>query len=89
MKIDTVITLKDNRKYLLLLESDLDLEGYFLAVQLDEKEEPMNTYAVLQDIEKDGKHFVKKIEDPGILNQLLEDYRIQYDEEYAEDDRVA
>lgn len=89
MKIDTVITLKDNRKYLLLLESDLDLEGYFLAVQLDEKEEPMNTYAVLQDIEKDDKHFVKKIEDPGILNQLLEDYRIQYDEEYAEDDRVA
>lgn len=85
MKIDTVITLKDNKKYLLLLESDLDLEGYFLAVALDEKEEPTNNYAVFQEVEKDGKTFVKKIDDPLVLNQLLEDYKLQYQEQYEEE----
>ncbi len=88
MEIDTVITLKDGNKYLLLLESELDLEGYFLAVLLDDKDEPTNTYAVLQDVLKDGKHFVKKVNDVLILNQLLEDYNIQYDELY-EDEEAA
>lgn len=80
MKVDTVIKLKENNKYLLLLESELDLEGYFLAVQLDEKDEPTKNYAILQEVEKDGKTFVKKIDDPLIMDKLLEDYRQQYDD---------
>lgn len=85
MKVDTVITLKNNKKYLLLLESELELDGYFLAVELDEKNVPTNTYAVLENVEKDGKQFVKKVDDALILNQLLEDYKIQYEEKYDED----
>ncbi len=85
MKTDTVIKLKNNKAYLLLLESELDLEGYFLGVELDEKNEPTNTYVILQDVEKDGKHFVKKIDEPDILNQLLQDYQLQYDEKYEDD----
>lgn len=88
MKTDTVITLKNQKKYLLLLESELDLDGYFLGVELDSKNEPTNTYIVLQDIEKDNKHFVKKIDDPSILNQLLQDYQLQYEENYEEDDQA-
>lgn len=84
MKPNMTITLKDNRKYLLLLESELDLEGYFLAVQLDNEDNPTNTYAVLQSVEKDGREYVKKIDNILILNQLYEDYRLQYDEEFGE-----
>lgn len=82
MKIDTIITLKNDKKYLLLLESELDLEGYFLAVQLDDKNEPTSNYAVLEEVKKDNRMFVKKIDDPLILNQLLEDYKIQYEEQF-------
>lgn len=88
MKVDTVITLNDNKKYLLLLESELELEGYFLAVLLDEKDEPTNVYAVLKEVEKDGKTYVKKENDPIIENQLLEDYRNQY-EDILEESRAA
>lgn len=84
MKIDTKITLKDGKKYLLLMESDLELEGYFLAVVLDAKDEFTNNYAVLQRVLKDGKEFSKKINDPVILNKLLEDYQIQYFDQYEE-----
>lgn len=82
MKVDTKISLKNGKKYLLLLESDLELDGYFLAVELNEKDEVTNNYAVLQRVEKDGKTFTKKIDDPVILNKLLEDYHIQYDDEF-------
>lgn len=82
MEIDNVITLKSGKKYLLLLESELDLNSYFLAVQLDEHEEPTNNYVVFQEIEKDGKSFAQKISDTFILNQLLEDYDLQYKEKY-------
>ncbi len=84
MKTDTVIELKDNNSYLLLLESELDAEAYFLANQLDANNEPTNNYAVIQEVRKDNKTFAKKIDDPIILNKLLEDYRLQYEELYGE-----
>lgn len=76
MQVDSVITLKSDKKYGLLLESE-ELEGYFLAVLLNENEEPTNSYAVLKEEKKDGKTFVKRVEDPLILNQLLEDFQSQ------------
>lgn len=80
MEIDKVITLKNGKKYLLLLESELTLEGYYLAVLLDDNEEPTNNYTVLQEITKNGKVFTKKIDDALILNELLADYRSQYED---------
>lgn len=85
MEVDKVITLKNGKKYLLLLESELTLEGYYLAVLLDENEEPTNTYTVLQEIERDGKLYTKKIDDALILNELLVDYRSQHDDMLEED----
>ncbi len=85
MEVDNVITLKNGKKYLLLLESELTLEGYFLAVLLDKDEEPTNTYTVLQEIHRNGKIFTKKINDALILNELLVDYRSQHDDMLEED----
>ncbi len=76
MQVDSVITLKSDKKYGLLLESE-ELDGYFLAVLLNENEEPTNSYAVLKEEKKDGKTFVKRVEDPLVLNQLLEDFQSQ------------
>lgn len=82
MKVDTVITLKNGKKYLLLLESELELEGYFLGVLLNEKDEPTNNYIVFQEVKKDGKTFTKKVDDVLILNELLQDYKLQYEDMY-------
>ncbi len=80
MKVDEIITLANNQKYGLLLESELTEEDYFLAVLLNEKEEPTNTFAVFEQIIKDGKIFTKKIKDPFILNQLINDFRLQQED---------
>lgn len=82
MKVDTVITLANGKNYLLLLEDDFMEEDYFLSVLLDSNNEPTDEYAVLKEITKDGETYTQKINNPIILNQLLDDYRIQYQDEY-------
>ena len=73
MQVDRVITLANGKKYLLLLEDDTMEDNYFLSVAIDENNEPTNEYIVLQEINKNGKTFTKKVNDPLILNQLLEE----------------
>lgn len=80
MKVDDIITLKDGRNYGLLLEASIDNNNYFLAVQLDEKEEPTNIYKVLKEIKKEGKIFVIEEKDPLVLNELLEEFQEQIEE---------
>ena len=83
MREDTVITLEDGKEYLLLLESETTKESYFLAVVLDAHNNTTRTYAVLEEVDKDGELYVEKVNDPIILNQLLADYRSQRDSEIA------
>lgn len=84
MKVDEVVTLANNKNYLLLLNSELTEENYFLSVLLDSNGEPTDDYAVLKEIVKDGKTYCQKINNPTILNELIEDYKIQYNDEYEE-----
>lgn len=80
MEPDMLVSLKNGQKYGILLESEETKDDYFLAVLLDEQEEPTNTYAVLEKVESDGRQFVRKVEDPLILNELLTDYQSQYED---------
>jgi hypothetical protein len=84
MKVDEIISLANGKNYLLLLNSSLSEENYFLSVLLDDKEEPTSTYAVLKEVIKDGETYVQKIDDVNILNDLLKDYQLQYDDEYED-----
>ncbi len=84
MEINDVITLANNKSYALLMKSELTEEIYFLAVLLNEKEEPTNSYAVFEEVNQNGKTFVRKISDPGILDNLLADFKGQYVDEYDE-----
>lgn len=84
MKVDTVITLANGKNYLLLMEDDIQEEDYFLAVLLDQNDEPTDQYAVLKEVEKDGELYSQKINNPIVLNELLDDFRRQYQEEYED-----
>lgn len=85
MSEDKMIILADNTKYGILLESELTEKTYYLAVLLNEQEEPTQNFAVLEEIIKDGEEYVQKINDPLILNELLEDFNLQYEEEFGEE----
>ena len=82
MEVDTVVTLADGKKYLLLLEDDYMEEDYFLSVLLNDKDEPTDEYILLKEIIKDGKVYSQRVKDPVILSELLKDYRLQYEDEY-------
>lgn len=85
MSEDKMIILADDTKYGILLESELTENTYYLAVLLNEQEEPTQNFAVLEEIKKDGQEYVQKINDPLILNELLEDFNLQYEEEFGEE----
>ena len=77
MEVDNIITLENNKNYLLLLESELTDDNYFLSVLLDENDEPTKDYAVLKEIKKEDGSYALKINNPLVLQQLIEDYKLQ------------
>jgi len=82
MKVDTVVTLDDGKKYLLLLQDELMEDDYFLSVLLNEENEPTNEYIVLKQIINEDGIYTQKIKNPIILSELLNDYKMQYESEY-------
>ena len=71
---DEIITLEDNSMYGLLLESKLDNHNYYLVVEVDEDENPLNNFKVLKEIEENGDTLVIEETDPFILNMLVNKY---------------
>lgn len=80
MKIDDIISLENGKDYGLLLESVIDDVRYFLAVLVDREEKPLDEYIVLEEVVEDDETYVQKINDPLILNQLMEDYSLQLED---------
>jgi len=80
MNVDEMVTLANGKSYGLLLDAELNKNMYFLAVLLNDKEEPTNEFIVLKEIEENGQLLVSEEKDPLILNKLLEDYREQMED---------
>ena len=80
MKIDDVLSLENGKKYLLLLDSKINEKNYFLAVLVDDNEEPLKEYEVLEQIIDNGEEYVEIIKDPIILNTLLQDFTAQQED---------
>ena len=71
MKVGTVITLENNINCLLLEKATLENENYFLAVVLNETEEPSDDYVVLKEKLDNDKQYVIKVEDANTLAKLV------------------
>ena len=82
MKIDEIIDLENGKSYLLLLDSEIDSNNYFLAVLLNEQDEPTNEYIVLKEINENNEIYTQKVNDPIILSILIEEYSLDYEEDY-------
>ena len=70
MSVDTIITLNNDKEYALLERLELDGSIYFFAGGIDGNEETTGEYIFLEEINKDGKTFVKIVEDEELINKL-------------------
>ena len=86
MKVDEIIDLENGKSYLLLLDSVIDNVKYFLAVGLNEKDEPNNDYIVLKEITENTEIYIQKVTDPVILSKLINDYLEDYQEDFIEEE---
>ena len=71
MKVDTVITLDNDVNCLLLEKANYNMDNYFLAVVLDESEEPSDEYCVLKEIIENNESYVMKVVDENVLAELV------------------
>lgn len=84
MLVDEIIELENGLSYLLLLDSEIDGTNYYLAVRVDEQDQPTNDYIVLKEIIENNETFTQKVTDPIILSKLIEEYSLDYQEEFEE-----
>jgi len=72
MKVDTIIKLTNNSKYLLLDETLIENKKYFYAVKIgNDSLSVTKEYIFIEEIQKNGKLFVKKVEDKTTNEFLL------------------
>lgn len=71
MNVNDIIILENNKSYLLLLDTVIEADKYYLAVELDNNENPTNNYVVVKE-EKEGNDIYMEItEDSYIYSELI------------------
>lgn len=86
MNVDEIIELENNQSYLLLLDSTIENTKYFLAVRLNEEDEPTSDYIVIKEIIENGETYTQKVTDPIILSKLINDYQEDYEEGFLDNE---
>ncbi len=80
MKIspNTIITLENNEKYVILNETTYEGETYFLVMGLDEnKEIVQSNVAIFQEEYQDADIYVTRVEDPNLIIELTKILKTQ------------
>ena len=70
MKVDTIITLDNDKEYALLEKLDLEGKIYFFAAGVDKDEEATGEYIFIEQISKNNKTFIQKVLDKKLLGKL-------------------
>lgn len=70
MKVDTIITLDNDKEYALLERLDLDGRVYFFTAGVTKDEEATGEYLFIEEVNKEGKTFIKKVTDNELISKL-------------------
>ncbi len=81
MKVDSVITLDNDINYLLLDKTVYNESVYFMAVVLNEEEEPTEEYVVLKETIEGNDIYAKIVDDVNVLKELIEIFTSSLKEE--------
>ena len=79
MKVDSVITLNNDLNCLLLDKVTYNENNYFMAVVLNEEEEPSDEYVIFKEIIENDSKYVEKVEDENILIELIKLFTKSFD----------
>lgn len=83
MKPNEIIDLENNTSYLLLLNSEIDNESYFLAVRLEKDDTPTQDYIILKEMNENNESYIQKVNDPFILSKLITEYYLDLEEDFT------
>ena len=77
MEINTIITLEDKTKYVLLDKITKDKKKYFFAIKLDGNENPTTEYEIFE-LEKSSKDTYMNIVEDGIRESIFIEFTNNY-----------
>ena len=80
MKVDSVITLENDVNCLLLEKVEYENNNYFMAVVLNEEEEPSDEYVIFKEIIENNENYVEKVEDAELFSSLIQLFTTKVDE---------
>ena len=83
MEKDTIITLEDNEKYVLLDEVKVNERKYFLALEVTQEEKPTKHYEIFEEEVEDGESYMTIVEDKNLKESLMVNFTLNY-EDYIE-----
>lgn len=78
MNKEEVITLENNKEYVILDIVIYKEEKYLYCVGIDKDEMPTKEYIYLKSIEENGEYFVENIEDKETLNAIVALFTANY-----------
>lgn len=70
MNIEDIITLDDNKEYLILDIIELNKERFLYCVEIDEEEMPKQEYKYLKEIIENGEVYTEEVKDKELLEAL-------------------
>lgn len=70
MNIEDIITLDDNKEYLILDIIELNKERFLYCVEIDEEEMPKQEYKYLKEIIENDEVYTEEVKDKDLLEAL-------------------
>lgn len=89
MEIGKVITLDDNKDYLLLEKVELDHKEYLYMVEVDENDMPTANYHYLELIHELDGDYTEEVEDKKIIEAITSLLTIKYLNDSQSDEQAA
>lgn len=89
MEVGKVITLDDNKDYLLLEKVELDHKEYLYMVEVDKNDMPTTNYHFLELFHESDGDYTEEVEDKNIIEALTNLITIKYLNDSIDDEQAA
>ena len=78
MEIDELITLDDNKQYVLLSKAEKDGKNYFLAAEII-NDQPSENYEIFEEINENNEISVEVVDNQELIDELVIIFESIYD----------
>jgi len=71
MNIEDIITLEDNKDYMILDIIDFNKDKYIYFVGIDKDDNPTSEYIYLKVVEENGGYYTEEVQDDNVLKAIV------------------